>query len=85
MVLNEYAQCADGHFRTCTLKSGAPGIVLCDTGPSSVMSLPKCEWTGCVECGAEGGPCCVGGCNAPLVCSSVPGTAAATCVMPATP
>lgn len=82
MRLNDYAECADGHFRTCTLKSKASGIVLCDVSLDAALSLPKCEWAACKACGGEGNPCCVGGCTAPLVCSSVPGTAKATCIQP---
>jgi hypothetical protein len=68
------AQCAEGHVRAALLGS-SQAVMTCDK--------TTCDFVGPVSCGtAVGAPCCVGGCNAGLVCNSFMAEEGAKCITP---
>lgn len=66
-------ECAPGHVHGGVAPNGTGLVHYCDAG--------SCKWdtNSGTPCGADGGPCCVGGCNGNLHCSSLVGVVGATC------
>ncbi len=65
-------QCAEGHKHGAAAPDGTNIVIRCDTS--------TCDWASVGEaCGAQGQPCCIGGCNGNLHCSSLVGAVGAKC------